>query len=445
MQDLKQWIVYATIVAVSLAVSASKSTGQSTAREPAKAAMAPTEEAKSADAEINRLRDRIKARPKDFASYTALSELLTRRAKVSGDLEAFEVAETTARNALDLSPNDTRATIALITALCERKKFGEAQVLVRRQFAKRPNSLQLLMRIGDSALELGDFAEAERAYRTVVRREPQPPAFVRMARLLELQGKPDEARSYLERAETLAGKVRDENIIWYRLQHGNLEFNRGRMAEAESIYTALMHENPEFRPAVTGLARVRGAAGRYEDALGLYKKALLIGRSPSLFAAIGDLFAKTGKREEAERTYEILEVECAEFREFRRELAMFYADHDQRLPEALDLAESDVRERKDVYAYDALAWTLAKNNRFNEAERAMRKALALGTSDASLFYHSGIIYRGLGQQEKARTNLERALAINPGFSVLQAEVARKALADLNENAKASTEHPDTNR
>jgi len=44
------------------------------------------------------------------------------------------------------------------------------------------------------------------------------------------------------------------------------------------------------------------------------------------------------------------------------------------LPEALKLAEKDLEVRRDIYAYDTLAWSLCNNQRFEEAARAMSEA-----------------------------------------------------------------------
>ena len=86
--------------------------------------------------------------------------------------------------------------------------------------------------------------------------------------------------------------------------------------------------------------------------------------------------------------------------------------------------------RTDVYAWDLLAWALYRNGRAAEAVAPMTKALALGTRDARLYFHAGMIHRGAGDSAMAREYLERALALNPRFQVLQAGAAARALAEL---------------
>ena len=89
--------------------------------------------------------------------------------------------------------------------------------------------------------------------------------------------------------------------------------------------------------------------------------------------------------------------------------------------------------RKDIYAYDLLAWSLYKNGKAEEARNAIDEALKLGTEDAKLFFHAGMIYYRLGENEKARESLARAISTNPQFHVLHAETAALTLKQLDES------------
>jgi Flp pilus assembly protein TadD len=111
------------------------------------------------------------------------------------------------------------------------------------------------------------------------------------------------------------------------------------------------------------------------------------------------------------------------------ETAVYYADHDIRAEEALALAEQAHRERPSVQADDALAWALYRNGRCEEALAASKRALRLGTVDAALYFHRGMIERCLGNGSGAERWLTRALETNPGFSVLLAPVARAILEE----------------
>ncbi len=83
--------------------------------------------------------------------------------------------------------------------------------------------------------------------------------------------------------------------------------------------------------------------------------------------------------------------------------------------------------RRDIYGADALAWTALKANKISEAQAAIKDALRLGTQDAKLFYHAGMIAEVAGYKNASRDFIKRALALNPQFDALQSVAARKIL------------------
>ncbi len=101
-----------------------------------------------------------------------------------------------------------------------------------------------------------------------------------------------------------------------------------------------------------------------------------------------------------------------------------------KLPEALELARKELEVRHDIYTWDALAWVLYKNGRFQEAAEAMNKALALHTNDPLLLFHAGMIYHALAKDAEAEDFLSRALKTNPHFHILHADVASRTLEDI---------------
>ena len=98
-----------------------------------------------------------------------------------------------------------------------------------------------------------------------------------------------------------------------------------------------------------------------------------------------------------------------------RDLALFYADHDIKLDEALALAHKEFEVRHDIYTWDALAWALYKNGKYQEASDAMDHALRPGTRDALLFFHAGMIASRLGQTSQAKEGCRRRSASIPIF------------------------------
>ena len=128
--------------------------------------------------------------------------------------------------------------------------------------------------------------------------------------------------------------------------------------------------------------------------------------------------------------------------------AMAFADHRGGWPGSFDSAASDLGKTfidrhalfltgGDIYGYDALAWALYSSGHAEEALAPMTEALRLGTRDARLFFHAGMIAQRLGKTEQAIQWLEQTLATNPHFHILQAEVARATLTELRSSARSA--------
>lgn len=65
-----------------------------------------------------------------------------------------------------------------------------------------------------------------------------------------------------------------------------------------------------------------------------------------------------------------------------------------------------------------------------EARQWSQKALALGTHDALLYYHAGMIAHANSDRALAKQHLERARTINPYFSLRYAPILATTLAEL---------------
>jgi tetratricopeptide (TPR) repeat protein len=155
---------------------------------------------------------------------------------------------------------------------------------------------------------------------------------------------------------------------------------------------------------------------------------------PASLAALGDLYAAVGDERAAADRYATVEaiatLQAVNRRLYDRQLALFRADHGGDLDGALEIARQGLVTRRDIYGYDVLAWVLFRLGRLDEARQASDSALAMGTPDARLWFHAGMISAGLGDDDRARTELTRALDLHPAFDPLLAPRAAETLAEL---------------
>jgi len=385
----------------------------------------------STDQAIRLFETRVRKRPNDFLSYRYLGHLYQRKAGETGTLEYYEKADKALRSSLRIFPDHLATEAELAATLASRHRFAEALALARKVHGADPQSLHAMATINDALLELGRYDEAETTLNELNRISSAPQAISRRANLAELRGNTAEATRLMQQACDEANRSGGpKEAAWYRGRLGDLAFGAGRVGEAGRHYENVPKGVDSYHDATFGLARVRLAEGRKDEAVRLFKQAVVIGPDPHMLAALGDHYVSLGKPEAAKAMFDDFERRTAGRAEYRRERSLFLADHDRRLPEALALAQKDLAERKDIFGYDALAWALYKNDRVAEADEAMVQARKLGTQDARLFYHAGLIRRKLGDTKGAREILERALALNPHFSASQAEHARQVLGAL---------------
>ena len=346
---------------------------------------------------------RVQANPRDFTSYATLGDLYERKARETDDLICFARAEEALRKALELFPNYARAQVSLAVVLCDRHKFAEALEVAQAVTRANPRNMDALATVGDAQLELGRYDEAEPSLRELVRRLPEvAPALARLAHLEELKGHSDEALQLVRRSLELLRKrgAGLQDLAWYQFREADMLFNAGRVDEAGKVAEEVLKAVPKHHDATATLARVRAAQGRTSEAIELWEKAVAIAPEPAMLVALGDLYALTGDADRARSSYDRMVKASEGQAEYRRVLSSFYADHDRDLPRALELAQQDFEQRKDIYGYDTLAWAFLKNGRAEEAAKAMTEALKLGTQDARLFFHAGMISHRLGDPSK---------------------------------------------
>ncbi len=366
----------------------------------------------------------LKRNPKNYYRHTLLANTYLRKARELGDLASYDLAEASARRALALKKDYAPAQASLAVALSARHQFVEAMSLAREVYRKNPDEHTLLSVVGDAQLELGNYEAAEKTYRELQKKEPSFYLHSRRARLAELRGQTNEALKEMRRAveKEAPNNISKEGMAWFPFRLGEMYFHGGQLDKAAAHLEEALKLNPSYPLALAWLGKVRAGQGKYDEASKLYVRAVGLSADLSMLADLGDLYAKTGKDFLARLSYDKLEKSAKGKAGFTRELSLFYSNHDRNAADAVELA--------DVYAHDTLAWALCKKGQFKDAAEAMDEALKLGTKDASLFYHAGMIQAGLGDKDKARDWLKKALDLNPHFSLLQAEKARKTLAGL---------------
>jgi tetratricopeptide (TPR) repeat protein len=125
-----------------------------------------------------------------------------------------------------------------------------------------------------------------------------------------------------------------------------------------------------------------------------------------------------GKGEEQYQNVRFMNTLLRQSGDVDMELALFETDHNTNLEEPLKDALESLDKKPTIKSYNTLAWLQYKTGNYTEAGKNITAALKLGTKDPLLYYHAGMIFSKLGENEKAKPYLEYALKINPRLTEL---------------------------
>ncbi len=423
-------VIFAAIV--SLAAMRARSRHESasmlaTAEQPLDARATP------ADRQIQLGEARIRNLPSSQEGYGLLAAAYMQKARETGDFGFNARAESAANRALEIAADDRTALTLHATLLLTYHRFKEALEEAKRAQESGLENAEIYGVMTDALVELGDYQEAIKAAQKMIDLRPDSASYSRISYLRALHGDLEGAIEAMRVAVKEASVNNPENAGWYRVHLGLELLNAGRRDEGEREFDIALKIFPDYYAALAAKARARVAAGDFDGAIEFYRRAQERVPLPDTVIALGDLYAKLGRVDEAKRQYELvqfIERAGAGGNIYSRQMALFWADHDVKPDEALEIMRRERSMRADIYTSDALAWCLYKKGQTLEAKREIENALRLGTRDAGILYHAGMICRALGDYRSGAKYLRQALDINPFFQVLQADVARQTLNTL---------------
>ncbi len=385
------------------------------------------------DGEILSLQDTLRADPDNGPAARTLGQAYVQKVRETGDTGYYPKAEALFAQALEIDPGDVLAMVGQGTVALARHQFADALNWGERARAGNPHHAAAYGVIGDAQLELGRYPDAFATFQEMVDLRPDLTSFSRVSYARELMGDRIGAIAAMEQAAT-AGASSPENVAWAQGQLGNLFFDQGDLEEAEHRYRSTLAVLPDYVYGLAGLGRVAAARGDVDGAVANYTAAIHQLPAPEFVIALGDILSAAGRSDEAAQQYALVapmqDIYAANGVDTDLEMALFDADHGRDLPQAVARAEEGFARRPSIEAADILSWTLYRNGEYAAAHEASRQALRLGTQDAQLLFHAGMIEAALGETAAAVEHLQSALQLNPYFSLDSAKQARETLREL---------------
>jgi tetratricopeptide (TPR) repeat protein len=185
--------------------------------------------------------------------------------------------------------------------------------------------------------------------------------------------------------------------------------------QAEQVLRRAVETDPAVMPAYAMLGNVFFAQGRVDDALVEYQG--IVKRDPKSAGAltiVGMLQQQQQRRVEAKAAYQQALAVDKDAAVAANNLAWMYAEDDEHLDEALQLAQTArARMPESADAGDTLGWVLYKKGLFDSAISILKEAATQDPKNADLQYHLGLAYAKTGDSRLARQKLESALSLSP--------------------------------
>ena len=384
--------------------------------------------------------ERVKRDPGDFNAQNRLADYHLQRLRETNNASDLEAATRAARVSMATVPAERNLSglIALAQAEQFAHNFSTARDLGQRLVKLVPNKEYSYEILADAQLELGEYDKADDAVREMQRYGGITLASeTRQGRLAFLRGKAAVAHHHYANAIAAALQLSApprQPVAWCHWQMGDLAFSTGDYASAQRHYRDALIVFPDYYRALAGMAKALAALGDTAGAIDYYGRAIERFPDPAFAAALGDLYHLQRREKDAAAQYQIVtaiaRLNQANGQLYNRQLALFDADHDREPAEGYSNATREYAVRRDIYGADALAWTALKAGKLAQARMAIKQALRMGTQDAILYYHAGMIAAAVGDHGASRAYLDRAIDLSPHFDPLQAPLAKRALGEL---------------
>jgi Flp pilus assembly protein TadD len=183
-------------------------------------------------------------------------------------------------------------------------------------------------------------------------------------------------------------------------------------------------------PAMVLLGQVQAGNGQTDKAIELYQRAIeLAPRDLRLQVALGGMYEKVGNWQQAESLYQKVLAVDSENPLASNNLAYLLLEHGGSPSLALTLAQTGRKGLPHLpNAADTLGWAYYNNGGYSVAAPLLEDAVKAIPNNQAYRYHLGLTYQKLNDAARAKTELEKVIALNPTSPI--ADQARRALSGL---------------
>ena len=219
----------------------------------------------------------------------------------------------------------------------------------------------------------------------------------------------DKALQYTD--QSLASSPNNRQL---QMLHADITAERGKVDDGIKALQQMQKGNEEDLDIYAAMVSVYQRAKRYDDAQNVLNKA--VQRFPNeeqVYFLQGSVYEKQKKDKDAEKAFrKALELQRDDPAVLNY-LGFMFADRGIHLEEAESMTQKAVQSDPTNGAYiDSLGWVYYKQNRFDQAEHYLKRAIIFLNSDSSIHDHLGDVYFKTKRFEEARVEWNKSLQLS---------------------------------
>jgi tetratricopeptide (TPR) repeat protein/TolB-like protein len=287
-----------------------------------------------------------------------------------------------------------------------------------RALESDPQSVDVNVTLGDLRRQTGRYNEAVAAFLRVLSQQPNnADAVLGLAETYKSSGDLKKAEESYKRAIAL-----NPNFWGGYNKLGAFYYVNGRYNEAAPQFQKVVSLVPDNQRGYNNLGAVYQRLGRYEDAIGVFTQS--ISRTPSgqAYSNLGTSYYYAGRYAEAARAFENAVELTPDDNLYWRNLGDAYrwtpgqqAAAKRAFEKAIALSEQAITvNSSDALAHAVMAGALAKLGEQQRARNAVIRALELEPRDPALVYEAALVANLSGAEDEAIARLSQAVRL--GFS-----------------------------
>ena len=391
---------------------------------PRQGALANAPEWATTQANVNKLRSELEAKPDDARSLLMLSKEFMQEGRITGDYSYYNKA------ALDLIGRVLAKDGRNFEAIClksmvflSQHRFAEGKEVATEALRVNPYNSFVYGLLCDANVELGNYDEAVKMADKMVAIRPDIRSYSRVSYVRELFGDMPGAIDAIQMAIS-AGYPGQEDTEWARMVLAHLYENTNQWEKAKEQYQVALKERPDYPFALAGMGRIAQYQKNYPAAIQYVEKARNIMSDVAFMEQLTELYRLNKQPKEAEESARItLSALLADNITAQKnkdqghysdmELANLYLQQNEP-GKALEHARTEHQRRpQNIDASETLAWALYRNGQAAEALPYAETALRTGSQHPERLVKMGVVLSANGKNTEGKELINKGLSLKP--------------------------------